>query len=232
MTARPASLRVMSWNVRDLLGDPLAVHRVVRAVAPDVVCFQEAPRRPGAALRLWLLGRGVGLRCVAGGRRSGGTAIFVGPRVVVDRAVAFRLPVSGPFTRTRGACVAEVAVPGCGPIVIASLHLPLQQALRIRHVQLVRGLVGRRPLPAVVTGDFNEPAGSPAWRAWTSLAADPCPDAGPTFPASGPTARIDAVLTGPGVVVTGYHDGGCPPDDVRRASDHLPVVAEITQAPR
>src|SRR5512144_553009 len=98
-------MRLLSWNVRDLLGDPLAVHRVIRSAEPDVVCLQEAPRRPGAAVRLWLLGRGTGLRCVAGGRRSGGTAVFVAPHVRVDWARAFRLPVAGRFTRTRGAAV-------------------------------------------------------------------------------------------------------------------------------
>ena len=43
---RPPSdvLRVLTWNVRDLLGDSSAVARVITAAAADVVCLQEAPR--------------------------------------------------------------------------------------------------------------------------------------------------------------------------------------------
>jgi endonuclease/exonuclease/phosphatase family metal-dependent hydrolase len=225
---QPGSLRVLSWNIRDLLGDPLAVHRVVRAARADVVCFQEAPRRPGAALRLQLLERGTGMRCVAGGRRSGGTAIFVGPVVDVDWARAFRLPVHGAFTRTRGACVAQVRLPGASRVTVATVHLPLHDGLRVRHAELVGQVIRWRGGPAVVTGDFNEPAGSAAWQALAPLVGDRTPDAGPTFPATGPSTRIDAVLVGDGLRVVHDDDAGCDRDDVRRASDHLPVLAVIT----
>jgi len=223
-------MRLLSWNIRDLLGDPLAVHRVVRAAAPDVVCFQEAPRRPGSALRLRLLERGTGLRCVAGGRRSGGTALFVAPAVQAGWARAFRLPVPGRLSRTRGASVAELYLPDTGSLVVASVHLPLQPELRLRHAELAARVVAWRGLPAVVAGDLNEPAGSPAWRAWEPLVSDPWPTAGPSYPARGPHRRIDAVLTGAGLRVTRYDDAGADPDDVRRASDHWPVLAEIEPA--
>ncbi|HEX2808957.1 MAG TPA: endonuclease/exonuclease/phosphatase family protein [Kineosporiaceae bacterium] len=220
-------MRLLTWNIRDLLGDPLAVHRVVRAAAPDVACFQEAPRRPGAALRLRLLERGTGLRFVAGGRRSGGTAIFVAPQVEVSWARAFRLQVPGRFARTRGASVAEVHGTEVGSLVVASVHLPLAAALRLQHAEQTGRVLAWRGLPAVVAGDLNEPAGSAAWRAWEPLVADPWPIAGPTFPAAAPAVRIDAVLIGAGLRVTRYDDAGVRADDVRRASDHLPVLAVI-----
>jgi endonuclease/exonuclease/phosphatase family metal-dependent hydrolase len=220
-------MRLLSWNLRDLLGDPLAVHRVVRAAAPDVACFQEAPRRPGAGLRLRLLERGTGLRCVAGGRRSGGTAIFVAPHVEVGWARAFRLPVPGRLTRTRGASVVEVHRTDAGSLVIASVHLPLAPELRLRHAEQAGRVLAWRGLPAVVAGDLNEPAGSAAWRAWEPLVTDPWPVAGPSFPAGAPAVRIDAVLVGAGLRVTRYDDAGAQPLDVLRASDHLPVLAVI-----
>jgi endonuclease/exonuclease/phosphatase family metal-dependent hydrolase len=226
---------VLSWNLRDLLGDPLALARVVRAAGPDVACFQEAPRRPGAALRLRGLERRTGLRCVAGGRRSGGTAIFVGEDVEVDWARAFRLPVAGCLTRTRGACVADVRVPANGPatasatarVTVASVHLPLQPGLRVLHARLTAAVVSGRGRPAVIAGDLNEPAGERAWRCWAPLADDPWPSAAPTFPARGPDRRIDAVLTGPGLQVTSYGEGDWSERDVRLASDHRPVLAVI-----
>ena len=53
-------MRLVSWNIRDLTGDVQAVQAVLRLVAPDVVCLQEAPRRPGSALRIAALARATG----------------------------------------------------------------------------------------------------------------------------------------------------------------------------
>lgn len=225
-------VRLLSWNIRDLLGDPLAVHRVVRAAEPEVVCFQEAPRRPGASLRLGFLERGTGLRCVAGGRRSGGTAVFVAPGVGVRWARAFRLPVRGRFTRTRGASVAGLVVPGFGSLTVASVHLPLDAAERLDHACRVARVLARRGGTTVVAGDLNEPAGAPAWTCWYPAVSDPWPQAGPTYPAHAPAVRIDAVLVPP--ELPAYRPDPAPwgRDDVHRASDHLPVLAEIRPRPR
>ena len=221
-------MRVLSWNLRDLLGDPLAVHRVVRAAGADVACLQEAPRRPGARLRLHLLERATGMRCVAGGRRAGGTAVLVAPAVRVGWACGFRLPVDGWWRRTRGASVVVVRTPGEPAVAVASVHLPLEPPLRPDHVARVRRVLEHRGLPAVVAGDLNEPPGSPAWRAWEPLVADPWPDAPATYPASGPVHRLDAVLVGAGLRAQGVAEGWCDPDDVRLATDHRPVLAVVT----
>jgi endonuclease/exonuclease/phosphatase family metal-dependent hydrolase len=232
-------VRLLSWNVRDLLGEPAALHRVVRAAEPDVLCLQEAPRRPGAALRLWFLEQGTGLRCVAGGRRSGGTAVFVAQHVRVDWARAFRLPVAGRFTRTRGATVVDLSAPGVGDVTVASVHLPLRADERLEHIRLTCRMLGWRGRSVVVTGDLNEPAGAPAWQAWAPLAHDPWsegvphpPGSGrgdrPTFPAHDPRMRIDAVLVSPGLCAHAPDDVPWRHRDVRRASDHLPLLAEIT----
>src|SRR4051794_12223041 len=39
-----AELRLLSYNVRSLRDDPVAVAAVIRACEPDVVAVQEAPR--------------------------------------------------------------------------------------------------------------------------------------------------------------------------------------------
>jgi endonuclease/exonuclease/phosphatase family metal-dependent hydrolase len=228
-------LRLVSWNVQDLLGDPFAVQRVVGALAPDVLCLQEAPRRLPGVVRNRMLARACGLRFVAGGRASGGTALLAGPRIAVRRAVGARLPVRGLLTRTRGLVVAELvaALPG-GPweLTVACLHLPLEADLRVRHAQLAVAALDRRPPPHVICGDLNEPPGSPAWRLLEHAAGrDPAPDAGPTFPAGRPHTRVDAVFVGPGVDVPDYGDGNADPGDVLRASDHVPVVVDLTPAP-
>jgi endonuclease/exonuclease/phosphatase family metal-dependent hydrolase len=228
------ALRLVSWNVRDLLGDPDAVRRVVRALAPDVLCLQEAPRRLPGVVRNRMLARACGLRFVAGGRTSGGTALLVAPRIGVRRAVGARLPVRGVITRTRGLVVAELvgALPG-GPLelTVACVHLPLEPDLRVRHAELAVAALDRRPGRHVLCGDLNELPGAPAWRLLEHAAGrDPAPDAGPTFPAGRPHSRVDAVFVGAGLAVTGYGDGGADPADVVRASDHMPVVVDLTPA--
>jgi endonuclease/exonuclease/phosphatase family metal-dependent hydrolase len=226
-----AFLRVVSWNVRDLFGDPFALRRVVRALAPDVLCLQEAPRRLPGVLRNRMLARACGLRFVAGGRTSGGTALLVGPRIGVVRAVAARLPVQGLFTRTRGLVVAElVAALPAGPLelTVACLHLPLEPDVRVRHAQLAVAALDRLGGPHVVCGDLNEPPGAPAWRLLEHAAGcDPAPDAGPTFPAGRPHTRVDAVFVGPGLHVLRYGDGGAAAADVVYATDHMPVVVDL-----
>ncbi len=223
-------LRVVSWNVRDLLGDPLAVRRVLAGLRADVVCLQEAPRRPGGGWRTARLARDAGLRHVGGGRTSGGTALLLGPRVGVVSLTAARLPVSGLLTRTRGLVVAELAVvsgPASGTaLTVACLHLPLQPDLRVEHARLAAALLRRHRAPYVVCGDLNEPPG-PAWQPLLALADDPAPGAACTFPAGREDKRLDAVLVGTGLRVTGYGDGGVDAADVVAATDHRPVVADL-----
>ena len=224
---------MVSWNIRDLLDDPLAVRRVLRALAADVVCLQEAPRRPGGGLRIRALAHATGLRHVGGGRTSGGTALLLSPRVVVRSLQAFRLPVRGLVTRTRGAVVASLVVRDGGRLVVACVHLPLTPQDRLDHARRVQRVLaatvareaGRTAV--LVAGDFNEPAGEPAWRAFEPLVTDVVPSAAPTYPAAVPGGRIDALLLGPHCHVLTYGDGGADPDEVRQASDHRPVVVDL-----
>ncbi len=224
-------MRLVSWNVRDLTGDPRAVRAVLRDLAPDVLCLQEAPRRPGGGWRLGALARAVGLRHVAGGRSSGGTALLVAPHVVVHEVQAVRLPVPRRHHRTRGAVVTRLT---SGPVTaaLATVHLPLTAPQRLDHAERVRGLLEPHARAVggavVVAGDFNEPAASPAWGVFAALASDPRPDAGPTFPARGPWSRLDAVLVGPALRVVTYEH----PDAAAlvRASDHVPVVVVLEPA--
>ncbi|MGH8970457.1 MAG: endonuclease/exonuclease/phosphatase family protein, partial [Actinomycetes bacterium] len=75
-------------------------------------------------------------------------------------------------------------------------------------------------------GDLNE---APGQRAWTALhdggLRDPDPASGPTFPATAPRKRIDAVLVSDEVEVVDYRVVDEP--GVARASDHRPVLAVL-----
>ena len=220
-------LRVLTWNVHDLLGDPLAVVAVLRSAAADVVCLQEAPRLIRTRPRIAALARRAGLLFVTGGRESAGTALLCSMRAVVTGEAAVRLPTSGCLTRPRGLAHARIGLPGTAPVHVASVHLGLTPEERALHAALVVELLAPSGGTVVVAGDLNEPPGGPAWAALAAVAADPAPGAPATFPARSPDRRLDAVLTGPAVTVREY--GAWHPDAalVRRASDHHPVLAVL-----
>lgn len=223
-------LRVLTWNVRNHLGDPLAVQRVLRDAAPDVACLQEVSRWFGSRSRIAALARAAGLLYACGGRKSAGTALLTSLRTDVHEARAVRLPTSGWPTRPRGTATAVVRLPGTRPVRVASVHLGLDEAERARHVAAIGAR--RDGPPLVVAGDLNEPPGGPSWAALGHL-ADTDPDGGPTFPAAHPRVRIDAVLADARltVVSAGWPDG-VDEADVLAASDHRPVVAVLRLPPR
>ncbi|GAB3596777.1 endonuclease/exonuclease/phosphatase family protein [Angustibacter peucedani] len=236
----PSRLRLVSYNVRDLLDDRDAVAHVVRSLRADVLCLQEAPRRWFDAHRLHRLAVETGLRTAAGARRSGGTAVLVHPRLDLVGAEASRLPVAGRFTRTRGYALATVEHSDGGRLTAVSVHLPLRETERADHAQRVlRRLHDLAAPPYVVAGDLNEPPDGPSWAALADLVHDAVDPGGQppgaTYPARAPRQRIDAVLLQEGVTlrtlrVAGTSDGL---DDavLRAASDHLPLVADVELSP-
>ena len=238
--------RLVGYNVRDLLGDHDAVAHVVRACRPDVLCLQEAPRRPGTLRRTARLARETGLRQVTGGRGSGGTAVLVHPRLEVVAKEQGRLPVAHWWTRTRGYALARVRLPQGADVTVCSLHLPLHADERVEHINRVRArLEALAEGSVVVSADLNEPPGGPSWRAFDGLCRDAVevsrddavqahrPDVRdlPTYPARAPRHRIDGVLVSPGVRVLALRPAGAVDGltavDLTAASDHLPLVADL-----
>ncbi|MGN6299712.1 MAG: endonuclease/exonuclease/phosphatase family protein [Angustibacter sp.] len=234
---RPDVVRVVSYNVRDLLDDRDAVAHVVRSCRPDVLCLQEAPRRPLTTHRLRRLARETALRWVSGGRASGGTAVLVHARLDVLAAEARRLPVSGRFTRRRGYASATLVTPDGDRLTVVSVHLSLRAAERERHVAAVLAGCDTGTGSLVVAGDLNEPPGGPSWTALSARLRDasaetaPDPAGAATYPARRPRSRIDAVFTSAGVEVVDLHVAGAgerlDADVLTAASDHLPLVADL-----
>jgi hypothetical protein len=176
------SLRLLSWNVRDLLGDPLAVTRVLASARTDLACLQEVPRRLRSGPRLAAVARSAGLFVVAGGRSAGGVALLCSARIQVLVAQARLLPVEGRFGRPRGVVTASVRLIGAAPFALAVVHLPLEPGRRVQHATAVRDLLAQTALPTLVAGDLNEPPGGPAWRAFEPLLTPGRTPARPTRP--------------------------------------------------
>jgi endonuclease/exonuclease/phosphatase family metal-dependent hydrolase len=127
--------------------------------------------------------------------------------------------------------VAELERPGARLYAI-SMHLGVHPRERLAHARALAALVEGVDGPTVAGGDLNErPDGravgflSERFRDAWLLGGDA---EGETFPADQPTARIDYLFVSEGI---GVERVLVPPGpDVREASDHRPLVAELTLA--
>lgn len=231
-------LRVMTWNVRGLRDDTRALIDAVRDLAPDLLLLQESPQviLPTARLR-WLAGR-MGLRVLLGGRLARGLAILATEEVAGQVLRRGLVPVPQRITDAnsvfpRGIAAVRLSVPGGGDLVVADLHLALDEEHRRVHVHRLLGLAAGAGAAVVVGGDLNERPEAAAWSALAEVLEDPAAAAGePTFPARRPGARIDAILTGPGILCRAAgpvtSTARVPRERLVGATDHLPVLADLT----
>ena len=129
------------------------------------------------------------------------------------------------FQRQRGYAVSQVGPPGHRRVRVVSLHLGLDPAERASHLETVLASVpGQGPL--VVAGDLNE---GPQGQAWMTLAGrlGVVTDDAPTFPASNPHHRIDAIFASPALTVVRSGPLALDAGDLAAASDHLPVWVDL-----
>jgi endonuclease/exonuclease/phosphatase family metal-dependent hydrolase len=222
-----AVLRVLSYNVRSLRDDPVAVTRVIRSSGAQLVFVQEAPAYWRWESRCATLARRCSMVAVAGGG-GGAFGSFLMSSLAVEASWArtFRLAHRA-MRPEKGAAVASLSY--CrSPFVAACTHLATHDDER--DAQLA-SLLAEVPTeadgpPVILAGDFNEEQDGPAWRA----AAARFTDAGrgtatPTYSCRTPRRRIDGIFVSPSITVRDYRvlDSA----DVRAASDHFPVYAEL-----
>jgi len=207
------TLRVVTYNVQGGVRGVEAVAGVLRDLAPDIACLNEVR---GANLRP--IARIAGRRAVFGptiGVRRFGNAILA--REPFGRVTRIRLSKS-PGMERRGLLIAD-----CGGVTVAATHLGHAGEERARHLEEILGHVGQAR-PAILAGDFNEPADGAALRRlaghFTDAFAVAGEGGGATFPSNGPDRRIDYVFA------RGIDVVSCEVPRVS-ASDHLPVVAML-----
>lgn len=216
---------MLSYNVRALKDDAAAVSAVVRACDPDVVCVQEAPRFFRWRARCAKLASDCGLFYVVGSRNTGGAVLLAHLRVDVRDAR------EGVLTKHRGlhqrGIAAALVTTGGVEVLVVSAHLGLEAAERVQHAGEVLDLLGQVGARQVVlAGDLNSRPRSDPWRVLHDGGLrDGDPEGGPTFSATDPRKRIDAVLVSPDVQVIDY--SVVDRSGVERATDHLPVLAVL-----
>ncbi|AIR97947.1 endonuclease/exonuclease/phosphatase family protein [Streptomyces glaucescens] len=229
-----AVVRVLSYNVRSLRDDTGALARVISACAPDLVLVQEAPRFFRWRKKLARLAGAAGLVVLSGGGTAAGPALLCSLRATVERTEDVLLPLT-PGLHRRGLATAVVRFGGAR-LGVVSCHLSLQKDERYEQAGMVLDrLAGMGVEHGVVGGDINE---RPDDRAFRRLAAglQDCWATAPwggefTSTPAGPHQRIDAVFATKGVEVLGcgvpLGHPGVSADDLRAATDHLPVLAVL-----
>lgn len=228
-------LRVASYNMHKAVGldrrrDPERVMTVLHEIGADIIALQEADRRFGAresALPPQMIEAAgyvpvpIALRPHSIGWH--GNALLVRRGIGITGAANILLPTLEP----RGAIRADLSVDGQLWRIVA-MHLDLS-GLRRRHQ--VRSIMAHLAAadgdpPTVLMGDLNE--WSPSGGCLGDFAPMRVLSPGRSFHSRRPVAQLDRIIVSHDVTVsaTGVHRS---PLSVR-ASDHLPVWAELSQA--
>lgn len=219
-------MKVASYNVRKAVGtdrrrSPGRVLDVINGIEADVVVLQEADRRLGArptALPFRMIedhSDYVPVNIATSEVSLGwhGNAILVRKGLAVTDTRRIELPGLEP----RGAISATI-----GGLTFVGAHLGLMR--RHRHQQLLALRNALPDGPTLIAGDFNE------WSARKGL--EPLEGRfhmiapGRSFHANRPMAALDRFGLGGGLTL--YDAGVIQTRLARRASDHLPIWAEIT----
>ena len=218
-------LRVLTYNVHGRKDDRAALASAVRGLRPDVVLVQEAPRRFRWRHGCAALADSFGLVVAAGGLPALGNLILVDLRLRVLATHCLRYPLT-PGRHLRGAAFARCSAGGV-EFTGSGSHLatdPVERPAQAKHWKAELDAVDG---PLIAGGDLNEGPGGSAWDTVAAGLTDAAGGAGtPTYPARSPRTRLDAIFVGPGVEVRSLTVVDT--EETRRASDHLPVLAELT----
>ncbi|MFD9331059.1 endonuclease/exonuclease/phosphatase family protein [Streptomyces sp. NPDC060065] len=229
-----AVVRVLSYNIRSMRDDTDALARVIGACAPDLVLVQEAPRFFRWRKKLARLAAASGQMILSGGATASGPALLCSLRATVERTEDVLLPLT-PGLHRRGFATAVVRFGGAR-LGVLSCHLSLQKDERYEQGGMLLDRLARLGTPhAVAGGDLNE---RPDGRTFKRLAGA-LQDGWATRPwgaeqtstPQDPHQRIDAIFATEGVEVLGCGVplglDGVTEGDLRRATDHLPVLAAL-----
>jgi endonuclease/exonuclease/phosphatase family metal-dependent hydrolase len=235
--ARAATLRVMSYNAHSCKGwdrrvKPERIARVIAAYKPDVVALQEV--RVGKIDQPSVIAEALGMRSVFTAfvhlpDEDYGIAVLSRRPLRVVRAEPFPATDGRPY-EPRGALWVELDVEG-RKVQLLDTHLGLHADERAFQAET---LAGREWLgspafarPFVVCGDLNSSPTETAYRKLSRLAEDAVGKAARgTFPSLMPFLRIDHVFASAGLAATAVPVSAS--WSARLASDHLPVVVDLT----
>ena len=226
-------MKIASYNIRKCVGldrkrDPHRTLSVISTVPADIMALQEVDKRLGkrpAALPVDKIETRTGmvpLELGLSGPSMGwhGNALLIKPDIDIADIECLNLPGLEP----RGAIILDVAISRNAPLRLAAVHLGLMRGNRKSQLKYLLDALANRPWQrTVIMGDFNE------WSQTKGLGslADEFEFVTPgnSFHAAWPLAKLDRFALSKELLVkdAGVIEKG----QARRASDHLPIWAEI-----
>lgn len=229
MTHKVNHLRVASYNIRKSKGldqrrDPRRILAVLNGLDADIVALQEADfrlRDRPSALCSELIRTETDFDVVPTAKNDvslgwHGNAILI--RKDIARGPVTRIDLPG--LEPRGAV--QLDLTATAGVRIVATHLGLTRRHRLRQLDAIAAAVGDED-NAVILGDFNEwsvdKGLEPLAKNYTVHAP------GRTYHAARPIAALDRIAVTAGLAVG---DAGVVQDKLtRRASDHLPIWADL-----
>ncbi len=226
-------LKIASYNIHkgvglDRLRRPDRVIDVLNELDADVIALQEADRRFGARASALppelLLAQSPYVPVEL--NRSAHSIGWHGNAILVrnDAEILTHAHIELPTLEPRGAVLAEIRIRGVRMRVVG-MHLDLSGLWRRRQARsIIAALEARRPLPTILMGDLNE------WTLHGGCLRDFAPHfrmapTPPSFHTRRPVARLDRIMVDRSMHISscGVHHSM----KARRASDHLPIWAQI-----
>ncbi len=240
-------MRILTYNVHRCVGtdgrlDVGRVAAVIAAQEPDVVALQEIDvgrARTGKVDQAHEIARRLGMAFHFNAalkveeERYGDAVLTALPEKLVKAG-----PLPGyrriPQLEPRGAIWVAVTE-GDRTLNIINTHLglvPREQQIQALDVAGSEWVAEALPKPLLLTGDFNATPGTVVYRTLTARLRDARRlvkgPVGATFPSPFPVLRLDHMFVSAGITVEAMW---APADALARAaSDHLPLVADITFA--
>ena len=228
-------LKVASYNIHKGIGtdrrrNPGRIIDVLNEIDADIIALQEADRRFGAraaAIPEKLLEMhsdycAIPLDVQTDSMGWHGNALLVRKSATVVENDIMHIPCLEP----RGAIMGHFEIDG-QQLAVFGMHLDLSGLWRRRQAAAIVKLAQQKELdvPVVLMGDLNE------WSAAGGCLKDfsrafEMVDCGRSFHSRSPIATLDRIMHSSAINAraAGVHDS----PSARKASDHLPVWAEIT----
>lgn len=240
-TARKTkTINVMTYNIHHCNPpsagaaiDVAAIARVITTQKPDLVALQEVDvhtERSGKALnQAKELARLTGMQyffAKAIDHQGGDYGVAVLSRFPILDSTRFILPVDpaiGGETRTIAAVTVEIAKGQ--KVIFASTHLDLKEPNRLTQSELIVNHFKTSGLPMILAGDFNALPDSRVIQFLDQHFVRSCQDCQPTIPVNIPNRAIDFIMYKPD---GRFKSRSTRVIDEQYASDHLPVVAELS----
>ncbi len=231
---RPLAGRIVvaTYNVHRWTGlngrsrpDPARAGFVISELDADLIALQEVLRPFGGQDPLERLAEALGLHVTFATTR-------VHKRGEIGNAILSRWPIAGvsmldlSFSRLeKRVAIAVQLREGSGALDVVSTHLALADRTRHRQVRSLLEHPRLRETPTVIMGDMNAWRKCRATRALDEELDTHHNEAWPaSFPAAGPMLALDRIYArGASISEIDVHASRA----AKRASDHLPVVAQL-----